>query len=393
MQQSTLQNGSVSRIYPFEQEVNEYEDETRLNRVNNAAHESALSSSSTDSPTISTNNDEHGTPSNETLLGTAFLSFMSFALLEIVFALIAGSHAMMGDGAAMTVDAMTYLLNYYAERRKKKLLNINVNGEQVEAMARECTLQQQRTKRKQVLQLEIISPLLSVSALMVITVYVMGQAIHTLLLDLHRSRSEQLSPNVDLMMAFSFLNLVLDCLNVYCFAKAKHLLGYATVEQQEWEGVNGDDNVIQVNKLSSAARSMEGRRKYSLVCADDDYNAHENGCSINGLKAADKSPEMRHQNYHDSHEDDQHANLNMCSAYTHVFADTLRSIAVLIAAAVAKIVPGVSSEEADATAAVFVSILIVFSLVPLFQGLCMSCSEVMAIKRLERQEAANCSPG
>ena len=76
----------------------------------------------------------------------------------------------------------------------------------------------------------------------------------------------------------------------------------------------------------------------------------------------------------------------MCSAYTHVFADTLRSIAVIIAAVLAEILPAVTPEEADATAAVVVSGLILLSLLPLLQGLSRSVVELCAILAEERSE-------
>jgi Co/Zn/Cd efflux system component len=75
-----------------------------------------------------------------------------------------------------------------------------------------------------------------------------------------------------------------------------------------------------------------------------------------------------------------------CSAYTHVFADTLRSIAVIIATIIALIVKSVTPEEADASAAVVVSILILLSLIPLFQGLKQSLEEFFAIRAEEQSE-------
>jgi len=71
-----------------------------------------------------------------------------------------------------------------------------------------------------------------------------------------------------------------------------------------------------------------------------------------------------HQSAHE-----ESSNLNMCSAYTHVFADTLRSLAVIFASLLAKFTDSVTSEVADSVAAVVVSILIVLSLVPLFGGM------------------------
>lgn len=70
----------------------------------------------------------------------------------------------------------------------------------------------------------------------------------------------------------------------------------------------------------------------------------------------------------------------------HVFADTLRSIAVIIAAVLAEVVDGVTPEEADATAAVVVSVLILLSLLPLFHGLKQTFAELRAIRAEESSE-------
>lgn len=85
-------------------------------------------------------------------------------------------------------------------------------------------------------------------------------------------------------------------------------------------------------------------------------------------------------------EEEEGANLNMCSAYTHVFADTLRSLAVILAAVVALLSKSVTSEEADAAAAIAVSVLIILSLIPLFRGLQSSIMEVYNIHAEEMDE-------
>jgi Co/Zn/Cd efflux system component len=71
----------------------------------------------------------------------------------------------------------------------------------------------------------------------------------------------------------------------------------------------------------------------------------------------------------------------------HVFADTLRSIAVIVAAVVAKLVDEVTPEEADAAAAVVVSVLILLSLIPLFHGMIQTSSELRAIRAEESSES------
>lgn len=63
------------------------------------------------------------------------------------------------------------------------------------------------------------------------------------------------------------------------------------------------------------------------------------------------------------------ANTNMCSAYTHVLADTLRSIAVIVTASVSMSIESVNGTISDAWAAIGVSIIIFFSIIPLCRGL------------------------
>ncbi len=73
-------------------------------------------------------------------------------------------------------------------------------------------------------------------------------------------------------------------------------------------------------------------------------------------------------------------NLNMCSAYTHVMADTLRSVAVLVAAALSCSIETISPSEADAVASIVVSVIIAASLGPLIVGLLKTVSELKALK-------------
>ena len=70
----------------------------------------------------------------------------------------------------------------------------------------------------------------------------------------------------------------------------------------------------------------------------------------------------------------------------HIFADTLRSLAVIVAALVAELADSVTSEEADATAAVIVSALILMSLAPLLSGMVATFGELRSIYAEERDE-------
>ena len=62
-------------------------------------------------------------------------------------------------------------------------------------------------------------------------------------------------------------------------------------------------------------------------------------------------------------------------------------MAVIIASVLSEILDDVTAEEADAAAALVVSLLIVFSLLPLFQGMVQSVAALWAIRAEERSEA------
>jgi hypothetical protein len=139
-------------------------------------------------------------PSNENLLGTAVCSFMSFASIKTVVAVFAKSEAMLGDSAAMIVDSFTYLFNWYSERRKvhfeteewamslELLRDIHEDQEGQRILA--------RTRRKYILQLELIPPIISVSTLVVVMAFVLHKAIRVLILDDNRAITLQGNPNI-----------------------------------------------------------------------------------------------------------------------------------------------------------------------------------------------------
>mmetsp|Transcript_24173 Transcript_24173/g.37906 ORF Transcript_24173/g.37906 Transcript_24173/m.37906 type:complete len:359 (-) Transcript_24173:67-1143(-) len=307
-----------------------------------------------------------GIPSNETLLLTAFVSFMGFAALQTAGAVVAQSEAMLGDSAAMAVDSMAYGFNLYAEREKNKdkdgiqdqssedgirmVDNIELSSldernttacDDSEGELERKRLEQQFFKRRRHLHLELVPPLMSVFILIILTLIVLHNSIQTLILDAHRDESEQTEPNLEIMVAFSSVNLVVDLFNVTCFARAKHLMGYNTTEQSDTE------------------------QEYGEV-SDDELSAGLNDDCIESGTDPEETDEGK-------------VNLNMCSAYTHVFADTIRSITVIVASLIAEVSERVTPEEADAAAAVIVSAIILLSLVPLFSGLIRTWRELRSI--------------
>lgn len=64
-------------------------------------------------------------------------------------------------------------------------------------------------------------------------------------------------------------------------------------------------------------------------------------------------------------------------------------MAVIIASVTAELLESVTPEEADATAAVIVSVIILVSLIPLFHGLFVTWSELRTINKEEAELAKN----
>jgi len=315
-------------------------------------------------------------PSNEVLLWVAFVSFLAFTMVQSVVAFIAQSEAMMGDSAAMFVDCFTYGANQYAEREKSRddptateeddieLIEVDIDGdisgihtdEITESRDEEHIKSERHLKlRRRHLHLELVPPLISVSILTIVTMLVLHNSIQSLILDRTRDRDEQSEPNLEIMITFSFINVFVDGLNVICFARANHLAGYNTTEQTELERQHSYD-ALDENGLITAHGEIEEEEEY-----DD---------------AVDKR-----------------VNLNMCSAYTHVFADSMRTVAVLVTTITAEFVPSLTPEVADSSAAVVVSIVIFVSLLPLIKGLCQTHQELKSIscamKKISNEQDTN----
>lgn len=379
-------------------------------------------------------------PSNEKLLSVAFISFFSLTICQVFAAFIAQSESMMGDSAAMVVDAITYGFNLVAERRKIALQksskslelvslssggelsedenddenmnednglqpsNSHANGSNDDLVTNSSSLEQSnheqlRSKRKMKLALEIFPPLFSVMVLIGLNSIILRRAIQTLINE-SKGITEK-TPNVQLMFIFSFLNLVVDLINMFYFSKADHAMGYNAVEKDTTYTKTGQNDRSSGKCLTRVKQDLFSKRKaggtYSPVSDDAEERAEE-GDSVE-LQQMDENLEQYGVNGLDSDEMNQNCvdpdchqhgveetNLNMCSAYTHVFADTLRSIAVIIAAIVGAYAEGVSPERADALAAVVVSIIIVLALFPLFAGLRKSITEFASIHREEGNE-------
>jgi hypothetical protein len=298
-------------------------------------------------------------PSNERLLLTAFFTFTIFTTFQTIAAFVAGSEAMMGDSGAMVVDALTYLFNLVAERRKSRFEEYyqELQRDQPCDDPRRRAKLKKRAKRKMILHMELIPPVISVTTLLCVTVVVLHGSLRMLLLDAHRDRSEQGDPNVTLMLTFSCINLVLDVVNVFCFARANRLCGYATTPKHVVPG-SAESSVASPRRVpkhyaqlgdssETADGDMDGQSDADVedMTFEDRFQAikeklaempqvieefqdepeHDwssdttvtssNARRMNGHSNGKKTPDNDEEG-DDDDEIQEEANLNMCSAYT-----------------------------------------------------------------------------
>jgi Co/Zn/Cd efflux system component len=224
----------------------------------------------------------------------------------------------------MYVDVATYFFNFLAERFKHGHADLS---------------HYQRRLRR--LVLELIPPCISVMTLAAVTVLSLRQALGALRGAQPRKQDE---PHVQIMFGFSALNLLLDVINVRCFARANQAM------------------VISATTLASTETTPLRTR------SDSD--------SVDSVVILGQ------------HE----TNLNMCSAWTHVCADTLRSATVMVTAAVAYLFPDLlGAAHADSYGAIVVSVIILVSLVPFVQALYVTaCQLVLTIRTKESFDDEKC---
>jgi hypothetical protein len=188
---------------------------------------------------------------------------------------------MLADSEAMSVDALTYLFNACAERIKKRPFS--------EAEL-ELPLRVRNYRRElRRLYLELVPPTISVSALLIITFYTLKEAYSTLEGDEEGNDEEDVS--IGIMLFFSTANLLLDVVNVTCFARAGSAFGLEVIKRE--------NTAIRRTMSGEAAENM------SLLGNGDtnvDKNDGENYGTTTSISRPEGPPEL--------------VNLNMCSAWT-----------------------------------------------------------------------------
>lgn len=157
---------------------------------------------------------------NEYVLNVAFWTFLIFTIAEAFFAVIAGSQSMLEDAEAMSVDALTYLFNLWAERVKHR----PYSEKEMNMSPALRDLHRERLR----LYMELIPPLISVVTLILVTVFALKDAFESL----NSPEDSEDDVDISLMMIFSILNMLLDFVNVTCFARAHQAFGLSEMAKE-----------------------------------------------------------------------------------------------------------------------------------------------------------------
>lgn len=209
--------------------------------------------------------------------------------LQAIFAILANSKSMMADCEAMSVDALTYLFNLCAERIKSR----PYSQEEIN-MPKWKRIRTRKLKR---LYLELVPPLISVSTLMVVTILVLKESLATLYGIKDPSTDEEVV-DVHIMLFFSALNLVLDIVNVTCFAKAKQAFGFnnvlssAGLHHSSQGSIRLTEKTPLVTQLSYGGIEVQLESPPTVEEENGEEDNDKGGGGVSGL------------------------NLNMCSAWT-----------------------------------------------------------------------------
>ena len=240
-------------------------------------------------------------PSTEYVLNFAFYSFVGFILFQAGFAVIANSESMMADCEAMAVDAMTYLFNLCAERIKNKPFS-----------ERELALPADKRalrREEQRLWLELIPPAFSVTCLIVIVIMTLKESIA----EFRRTGEgggDDDDVSVPIMLLFSGANLLLDFVNVACFARSGSTFGLQTVRDEHNEirssirGLREKEQQSLLASVNGGGDDDENHMDPEIVASNGGGNDTKYGSMVSATSSRRKQPSATV------------VNLNMCSAWT-----------------------------------------------------------------------------
>ena len=154
---------------------------------------------------------------------------------------------------------------------------------------------------------------------------------------------------------------------------------YVTEQEEKAQSVRLSRNHDKNNNNQTGASETTNL----LSTASKDYNKLlDPTVATTGMDESSDEENCYSEDDDDNDSSSRVLNLNMCSAWTHICADTLRSLAVLIAAGFAYLFPNLLSlADADSWGAIVVSVIIIVSLGPLVEGLYFTAWEIYYVHK------------
>ena len=242
--------------------------------------------------------------SNYTILKITACLFSVFVTGEIIGALVSNSLSLLADASSMSIDVFSYLTNIYVEYVVNKGDSLSKN---------------------MTLFLFAGVPLFSLVALLAVTIWIVAEAIAVIL-----NPPDSSSVDIYVMFGFASFNMLVDLLSLSLFYK-------------------NYDSALLNRQISRRSTSIS-----AIIKTPNDGDADR-------MRMLSKS--VLHQvNFSDKSDN---YNLNMLSAAAHVYADSLRTIAVFASALSVQLGAVHNSDIADAWAALVCSITIILAMIPI----------------------------
>lgn len=299
--------------------------------------------------------------SNQRLLEISVALFALLLLSEVVGASISNSLSLAGDASSMGIDILTYLCNMYGEWMKSN---------------HHRPIYSRSSWVSSKLVLDVVIPSLSAGALLVVTLWVAFDAVRIL-----RHPPPSNTVDTSYLYGFAAVNLGVDLICGYLFyprsssifVEAPPCVPQLSLDTSIEEDLDDEvefgslEDLVPPGPAAVAALRAEGRgaqRSSSAApglgsfllyatpavwcpCCSSSLHGPSTGCS-----EGDGQLSVHH---HHQSSSISSSNLNMMSAFTHIVGDTLRTVAIFLAALVSS-VTRIDGDVCDAWAALVVSL-------------------------------------
>lgn len=305
--------------------------------------------------------------SNQRLLEISVALFALLLLSEVVGAEISNSLSLAGDAASMSIDILTYLCNMYGEWIRSN-----------RPSSYSCSSSRWVSSK---LLLDVVIPCLSASGLLVVTMWVAYDAVRIL-----RHPPPSNTVDTSYLYGFAAVNLGVDLICGYLFylrsgsifVEAPVFVPQLSLDTSVEEDLDDEAEfgVLEDLELPTDLRSADapGLRH---VCGWFLFGPSVTGSPYTLCSEGDGLVPVHHQSS---------SNLNMMSAFTHIVGDTLRTVAIFLAALVSS-VTHIDGDVCDAWAALAVSVSVLALCGSLFISIGVSLRSLVAAEQYKTSRA------